>query len=827
MVKQKFKKSLIAFTLVPMLMGTTIVIYPSTEVKATTQVNQTKRNVMYYGDWSIWGGQETFYPKDIPAKQLTHLNFAFLDFNADGSLKFTDAQASLGAPVGMPEVQWNSANAGLINAFQELRAENPNLKIGISLGGWSKSGDFSTVAANSSTRAKFVENVMKFIDYANMDFVDIDWEYPGSVREPDLIDNERDEGTKYSTPEDKQNYVLLLQDFRKALNEQGPKVGKSYELSVAIPAPKKRLDAGIDIKKVFETVDFANIMTYDMRGAWDDTSGHQTGLYPNPNDPTKGAGLSIDESVKYLLSNGATANKVVVGAAYYTRGWQKVSKGPDSKTPGLYGTAEQVTKDADGTPARGATNEAPLKPGDGGRIGGVWAYRSLNKLKATFPGLKEYWDDTAKAPYLYDENGGAFFTYDNPRSIAEKTKYVNENNLGGMIGWMSSQDAPTSTSVRDELTNATKNGLYSSAELPKHDIVYKNLNVTAKVTPYAEGWGTGGGYQVTITNNEKLQESGEVLSGVEKAAETIKTPKLYIKSTDGPLQSGEYTAGTVSYENGYTVVDISTVYEAKTLEPGKTYSFKLKTSTAPKDISAIQSIELSQRIHKGAVEIARQNIFGTTNPNENSAPSISGVANKTINVGDSFNPLEGVTASDREDGDLTSKISITGSVNTNIVGTYTLKYSVTDSKGLSTTADRIITVTKSEIPNTAPTISGATNKTINIGENFDPKSGVTATDKEDGILTNKIVITGSVNNNLAGDYTLTYSVTDSKGLSTTVTRIITVKNTAPSTDAWTVGKTYKAGDIVSYNGKSYKCLQPHTALLGWDPASVPSLWQQL
>ncbi|MGL5915184.1 MAG: hypothetical protein ACRCZG_02890, partial [Culicoidibacterales bacterium] len=37
----------------------------------------TVRNVMYYGDWSIWGGQGNFYPKDIPADQLTHLNFAF------------------------------------------------------------------------------------------------------------------------------------------------------------------------------------------------------------------------------------------------------------------------------------------------------------------------------------------------------------------------------------------------------------------------------------------------------------------------------------------------------------------------------------------------------------------------------------------------------------------------------------------------------------------------------------------------------------------------------------------------------------------------------
>ncbi|MCB2729448.1 chitinase, partial [Listeria monocytogenes] len=95
------------------------------------------RNVMYYGDWSIWGGEGTFYPKDIPADQLTHLNFAFLDFNINGDLVFTDKDAAVGAPVGQEGVQWGGANAGGLNAIQDLRAQNPNLKIGVSVGGWS------------------------------------------------------------------------------------------------------------------------------------------------------------------------------------------------------------------------------------------------------------------------------------------------------------------------------------------------------------------------------------------------------------------------------------------------------------------------------------------------------------------------------------------------------------------------------------------------------------------------------------------------------------------------------------------------------------------
>jgi len=58
---------------------------------------------------------------------------------------------------------------------------------------------------------------------------------------------------------------------------------------------------------------------------------------------------------------------------------------------------------------------------------------------------------------------------------------------------------------------------------------------------------------------------------------------------------------------------------------------------------------------------------------------------------------------------------------------------------------------------------------------FDPKAGVTASDEEDGDLTDKILVEGSVNTEKAGEYTLTYSVTDSEGASYTVKRVVTVK----------------------------------------------------
>lgn len=569
------------------------------------------RNVMYYGDWSIWGGQGNFYPDGIPADQLTHLNFAFVDFDASGNLAFTDKDAAVGAPVGMSGVQWGGANAGILSAFQKLRAENPNLRIGVSLGGWSKSGDFSEMAANDTARQNFVNNVCKFVKYNNMDFVDLDWEYPGEnqQRDPDYCDNKNDEGTTKGTAADKENYIKLLQDLRTALDNQGETLGKVYELSVALPAPKAKLEDGIDVKKLFGIVDFANVMTYDMRGAWDEYSGHQTALYTNPNDPYADGGLSVNDSVQYLLSQGAPSDKIVIGCAFYTRGWGKVEAGESKDLPGLFGKASLCTKDADLADSRGAVNEAPIKYGEGGRNGGVWGYGSISKLKASYPNLKEYWDNIAKAPYMYDETTGAFFTYDNQRSIQEKAAYVKENKLGGMISWMASQDAATETGKRDELTKTIKQALFGTNQLTDYKISSSAADVTVTLDTFKEEWSNNQGFTITMKNNAIADESGEVLKLCETAGETIKLPKLYIKMKSGAtLKASGYGAGNVTNENGICIVDLSTVYDNQNITQGRTCTFQLSTSGLA-DIADIESIELSQRIIASGAEISRQLIY--------------------------------------------------------------------------------------------------------------------------------------------------------------------------------------------------------------------------
>ncbi|EUJ25188.1 immunoglobulin-like domain-containing protein, partial [Listeria cornellensis] len=162
------------------------------------------------------------------------------------------------------------------------------------------------------------------------------------------------------------------------------------------------------------------------------------------------------------------------------------------------------------------------------------------------------------------------------------------------------------------------------------------------------------------------------------------------------------------------------------------------------------------------------------------APTIS-ATDKSVKKGTTFNPLTGVSASDLEDGNVTSIIQVTANdVNTSKVGTYHVTYSVTNSDGNTTTKTITVTVTS----NDAPVIS-ATDKTMKKGGTFNPLTGVSATDTEDGNLTSSVKVTANnVDTSKVGTYHVTYAVTDSDGNTTTKTITVTVtSNDAPVIEA--------------------------------------------
>ncbi|MDR1747830.1 MAG: glycoside hydrolase family 18 protein [Spirochaetaceae bacterium] len=298
---------------------------------------------------------------------------------------------------------------GFPNFWEEIakvKARFPHLRVNLSVGGWGADG-FSDMSADPAMRAKFVANVCDWLQKYNLDGFDVDWEYPVG---PPWGGSE----IKVS-PDDRQNYITLLSDLRSGLDTLGSKTGKRYELSTAVPASGWFIEAN-DVVAAAAVVDSLKLMSYDYYGAWSAQTGHHANLYNNPRDPDWG-GWSTDQAVRTYLDAGVPAEKLVVGVAFYGRAWKGVAAGDDPVTPGLY------QKYAESTYPDGAS----------------WG--DIQTLMKD-PSYTYYWDDVAKAPYLY--NGDEFITFTDTRLISEIDTYVKENRLGGVMIWEYGHDVDAS-----------------------------------------------------------------------------------------------------------------------------------------------------------------------------------------------------------------------------------------------------------------------------------------------------------------------------------------------------------------------------------------------
>ena len=153
----------------------------------------------------------------------------------------------------------------------------------------------------------------------------------------------------------------------------------------------------------------------------------------------------------------------------------------------------------------------------------------------------------------------------------------------------------------------------------------------------------------------------------------------------------------------------------------------------------------------------------------NTEPVIK-ASNKTITEKQSIDLLEEVEAVDNEDGNITNKIQISGSVNIEKVGRYEIVYSVTDSGNLTTTKKIIVEVVEDQVP-----VITASDREINLNSEFNPLLDVTATDNEDeDIIKNIKVIKNNVDTTKIGKYEVSYQVTDSYGHVVTKNIVITV-----------------------------------------------------
>ncbi|GKS88387.1 glycoside hydrolase family 18 protein [Acidovorax sp. SUPP2539] len=393
--------------------------------------------VGYFTSWGIYA--RNFKVKDLVAQggvpAVTTINYAFGNVQPVQAGGTGPVVCQLGDAYADVERAWAAeesvdgqgvdASQPLRGNFQQLLALKrayPGTKVLIALGGWNGSKWFSDAALTAESRSALVTSCIDLFIKGRtdgsttgngpaagvFDGIDIDWEYPAA------------EGAEGNTvrPEDTRNFTLLLQEFRRQLDAIDPQL----RLTIAAPAGPQTA-AKIELAEVARSLDFINVMAYDLHGAWESTTNHQAALAPNPNDPARTQKLSVVETVGRYLQAGVPAHKIVVGAPLYSRGWTGVT----NAQRGLY-------QPATGIPA--GTYEA-----------GIEDYQTLQAK----PGFTRYWDAHARSAWLFD--GTTFWTFDDAQTLREKARFVKLARLRGMMFWeLSGDGGELVRAVGDELS---------------------------------------------------------------------------------------------------------------------------------------------------------------------------------------------------------------------------------------------------------------------------------------------------------------------------------------------------------------------------------------
>lgn len=290
---------------------------------------------------------------------------------------------------------------------ERIRSNNPNLRVILSVGGWG-AGGFSEASATQGGRELFARTAAAIVERHGLDGIDIDWEYP-CYSEANIA----------SSPGDKHTYTLLMSALRDELDLLSVHTGRRYELTTAVGADQYYID-GTEMDRVAQFCDWINVMTYDMRGGFQILTGHHTGLFASTGDLFR---ISADASVRMYVDAGVPKEKILLGAAFYSRRWRDVP----NRNNGLF----------------------QMSPGSG--TAGP-RYTEIARDLLAGGAFTRHWDDEAKAPYLFD--GSTFLSYDDEESLGHKCRYVRDHGYAGVFYWEHGCDETRTLlrTLRDGLT---------------------------------------------------------------------------------------------------------------------------------------------------------------------------------------------------------------------------------------------------------------------------------------------------------------------------------------------------------------------------------------
>ncbi|NHA04588.1 glycoside hydrolase family 18 protein [Mucilaginibacter sp. HC2] len=371
MINLKFHKHLLAKALLCLLPF----LLPAITLRAQKATKKPKYVIIgYVGGYKGVANMEMVNPE-----KLTHINYAFVNVKNNRAFLSHERTDTI-----------NFRN------LVQLKKRNPALKVLISIGGWTWSGNFSDAVLTDTAREAFSASAVAIIKKFDLDGIDIDWEYPGMAGNT---------GNTYR-PEDKVNYTLMFKALRHDLDILEKQAGKKLLLTTAVGGFKRFLDH-TEMDKAQQYLDYINLMTYDY---FQDGSGiavHHTNLYASKQYQTENY---ADKAVSDFIAAGVPASKLVLGVAFYGR---------SSKVLDV------------------AQNGLGMKRAEYVHVGG---YTLIKDSLLNRNGFKYYRDRNADAPYLFNAATKQFISYDDEWSIKAKCHYLIKHKMAGVMFWEYADD---------------------------------------------------------------------------------------------------------------------------------------------------------------------------------------------------------------------------------------------------------------------------------------------------------------------------------------------------------------------------------------------------
>lgn len=395
----------------------------------------SKSIIYYHTNWSTYS--RNYQVSDLPIDYTPEIAYAFFNVLPDGNVVSGDIYSDfdkrfIGNDSVSPPDDWNSTLSyyGNFGQFRKLKEAGKKFDLTLSVGGWTWSANFSSAVSSTASRANFVNSIVSLFERCPIfSGISIDWEYLSN----DGINYGN--GGNGASKADANNLLLVLSALRTKL--------PNIRLSMAVTADISKIK--FPVSTFNAVLDEFHIMTYDFAsGNWGEKiATHHTNLYPT--DYTK---FSTHQAVQEYIRLGASPGKILIGAAFYSRGF--------ANTDGI------------GKAASGGSTDMSWEAG-------ICDYKTLPRS-----GSVEYWDDKAKATYSYDASKRILNSYDSVRSVAEKCKYIHQYGLKGIIVWESSCDAEFKS--ERSLMKALYQGMYNPGEIEeeKEEIVDIPVSIPPK-----------------------------------------------------------------------------------------------------------------------------------------------------------------------------------------------------------------------------------------------------------------------------------------------------------------------------------------------------------